>query len=157
MHRSPFLQPIRDIVSAQPHHRSSMLSTLMSTSSSTNNGVSPTFASTVQFPRRITTMSMVVGMSPPIVHGGRRLADGTVGTSPTDKRQVATVARLSALCLTILAGKVADMSATRRRQAQMSPILAKKCMLGRHELVTNTRFSCRGFPTLVSTKNLRTR
>ena len=55
----------------------------------------------------------------------------------------------------LVAGKVADMSATRRRQAQMSPILAKKCMSGRHELVTDTRFSCRGFPTLVSTKNLR--
>ena len=57
-----------------------------------------------------------------------------------------------------LAGKVADMSETRRRQAQMSPILAKKCkcMSGRHELVTDTRFLCRGFPTLVSTKNLRT-
>ena len=37
-----------------------------------------------------------------------------------------------------LAGKVAGISATRRRRAQMSPILVKKCMLGRHELVPDT-------------------
>ena len=37
-----------------------------------------------------------------------------------------------------LAGNVADMLATCRGHAQMSLILAKKCMSGRHELVPDT-------------------
>ena len=50
-------------------------------------------------------------------------------------RAVDVSMEISQLCL---AGKVADMSATRRRRAQMSPILVKKCMSGQHELVPDT-------------------
>ena len=55
-----------------------------------------------------------------------------------------------------LDGNVSDMSATCRRHAKLLPILAKNACRSQHKLVIDTRFSCRGFPTIVSTKNLRT-
>ena len=47
---------------------------------------------------------------------------------------------------------VGDMSATCLNVAHFG----QKCVSGQHEFVTDTIFLCRGFPTLVSTKNLRT-